>query len=150
MRDPELVTQATARWFAKLSEKAPICPVVASPRRAVLPTTTGLCSCPAGTRAEKKAPPTTGEGRALIHRLAVDPVLRGLIESLQARHTGWDLNKITSTRWPTVADKVADTVEQVEAGKPVTFSWNHVMLKGGASAEIMETICAAASNQPED
>jgi hypothetical protein len=127
---PELVTQATAAMVAKLSEKPDLFLAVAQPGGGPFFRHNGLLFLPAD-EAEKTAE-QLGQAEPLISQLAVDPSLRGLIESLQLGLTGVELNKITLDKMAPVLTTVADTVEQVEAGKPVNFSW-HVLLKGASA-----------------
>ena len=73
----------------------------------------------------------TQAGR-LIQVLAGDPSLRGVLQTLQLGLLGVQGGRITldSMAWPLTL--AANTVEQVNAGKPATFSW-HDLVAGRAS-----------------
>ena len=126
---PELVTQATAALVAKLSEQPDLFRTIAQPGGGLFFRQNGLLFLPVD-EAEKTAA-QLGQAEPIISQLAVDPSLRGLIEALQLGLTGVELNKITLDKMAPLMTTVSETVETVEAGKPVNFSW-HVLLNGAA------------------
>ena len=124
---PELVTQATAALVAKLSQQPDLFLAIAQPGGGPFFRRNGLLFLP--VEEVEKTAQQLGQAEPLISQLAVDPSLRGLLETLQLALTGVEANKITLDKMAPVLTTVADTVEKVQAGKPVNFSW-HVLLNG--------------------
>jgi uncharacterized protein len=126
---PELVTQATAALVAKLSEQPDLFLAIAQPGGGPFFRRNGLLFPP--VEEVEKIAAQLGQAEPLISQLAVDPSLRGLIESLQLGLTGVELNKITLDKMAPLLTTLAETVETVQAGKAVNFSW-HVLLNGAS------------------
>jgi uncharacterized protein len=74
------------------------------------------------------------EGQRLVQVLAGDPSLRGVIQSLQFGLLGVQGGRITldAMTWPMTLG--ADAVENVNAGKPATFSWRELVQGHAATA----------------
>ncbi len=85
----------------------------------------GLMFLPA-EETEKVAGQLT-QAEPLVAQLATDPSLRGLVEVLQMGLTGVELEKITLDAMLRPLTMTADTVEAVQAGKPVNFSWHELL-----------------------
>src|SRR5580704_1076587 len=67
----------------------------------------------------------------LVQTLAGDPSLRGVLQALQFALLGVQGNRLTldDMVWPMTLS--AETIEQVSAGKPASFSW-HELVEGRA------------------
>ena len=65
----------------------------------------------------------------LIHDLAIDPSLRGLISGLEDGLIGIQSNRVKLDDFTRVFNMVADTLERVIAGQPANFSWR-VLIEG--------------------
>jgi uncharacterized protein len=67
------------------------------------------------------------QGTRLVQTLAGDPSLRGVLQALQFALLGVQGNRITldDMEWPLKLS--AETLEQVNAGKPATFSWRELV-----------------------
>src|SRR5262245_57027797 len=72
------------------------------------------------------------EGAPLVNALAADPSIRGLIQGLSFSLLGVQGNRISLDDIAGPYGTIADTLENILAGKPATFSWND-LLKGRAS-----------------
>jgi len=72
------------------------------------------------------------EGAPLVNALAADPSIRGLIQGLSFSLLGVTGNRITFDDLAKPYGTIADTLEEVLAGKPANFSWND-LLKGRPS-----------------
>ena len=88
---------------------------------------TGSCSCP--PRKWSQLTKKLGEAKPLIQALAQDSNLRGLTTALNygligARMKHYSLDDLSGT-----FNMVADTLEEVVAGRPASFSWR-AMLNG--------------------
>ena len=124
---PELATQATAALVGKLSERPDLFLSIQQPGGGEFFRRSGLLFLPVD-EVEKTAV-QLGQAEPVISQLAVDPSMRGLIESLQLGLTGVELDKITLDKMAPTLTTAAETVESVLAGKPINFSW-HVLLNG--------------------
>jgi uncharacterized protein len=65
----------------------------------------------------------------LIHDLAIDPSLRGLISGLEDGLIGIQSNRVKLDDFTRVFNMAADTLERVIAGQPANFSWR-VLIEG--------------------
>jgi hopanoid biosynthesis associated RND transporter like protein HpnN len=72
------------------------------------------------------------EGAPLVNALAADPSIRGLIQGLSFSLLGVQGGRISLDDIARPYGTVADTLENVLAGRPATFSWND-LLKGRPS-----------------
>ena len=73
------------------------------------------------------------KGEALIHDLATDPSLRGLIAGLEDGLLGIGSGDVKLDDFPRVLDAASDTLENVLAGRPASFSWR-VLAQGKPAA----------------
>ena len=78
-----------------------------------------------------------GESAQLIVTLARDPSLRGLTQSLSFVMTGIQGGLLKLDEITKALNGFADTIENVSAGKPVTFSWHELL--NGRTAKADET-----------
>ncbi len=69
------------------------------------------------------------QGEPLIHDLATDPSLRGLISGLEDGLIGVQSKHIALDDLARVFNMASDTLEKVVAGKPASFSWR-VLVEG--------------------
>lgn len=67
------------------------------------------------------------QGTPLIGTLASDPNLRGLGQALTISFMGIQRNQITLNDMSRTLNLAADTIEDVLAGRPATFSWQNLM-----------------------
>ena len=73
------------------------------------------------------------KGEALIHDLATDPSLRGLIAGLEDGLLGIGSGDVKLDDFTHVLDAASDTLENVLAGRPASFSWR-VLAQGKPAA----------------
>ena len=73
------------------------------------------------------------KGEALIHDLATDPSLRGLIAGLEDGLLGIGSGDVKLDDFTRVLDAASDTLENVLAGRPASFSWR-VLAQGKPAA----------------
>ncbi len=67
------------------------------------------------------------QGEALISDLGQDPSLRGLVSAAEDTLIGVNQHKLELDATATLLGKVAQTIEDILAGKPASFSWRAQM-----------------------
>ncbi|MFI5091258.1 MAG: hypothetical protein ACHP7P_14510, partial [Terriglobales bacterium] len=63
------------------------------------------------------------QAEPLIHDLATDPSLRGLVSGIEDGLLGIQSHRVKLDDFTNVFNTASDTLEKVIAGKPVSFSW---------------------------
>jgi uncharacterized protein len=118
---PELADEATAALRQRLSQQKATFPSIQDPAGGPFFAQNGLLFLDTKNLAERMS--TLTQASRLIQVLAGDPSLRGVIQALQFGLLGVQGGRITldAMTWPLTL--AANTVEQVNAGKPASFSW---------------------------
>src|SRR3984885_7986649 len=118
---PELVQEATATLVAKLRQENNYFTSVDETQGNAFFAQNGLLFLP--TEQLQRQTAMLSQAQRLIQVLAADPSLRGTIKALQYGLLGVQSGNLTLNEmvWPLT--QAADTLEQVDAGKPATFSW---------------------------
>jgi uncharacterized protein len=118
---PELADEATAALRQRLSQQQATFPSIQDPAGGPFFAQNGLLFLDTKNLAERMS--TLTQASRLIQVLAGDPSLRGVIQALQFGLLGVQGGRITldAMTWPLTL--AANTVEQVNAGKPASFSW---------------------------
>jgi uncharacterized protein len=127
---PELVDEATSALVAKLEPQKDLFRSIDQPKGGPFFAQNGLLfEDVKDLEPQMKA---LSQAQRLIQVLAGDPSLRGVIQALQFGLLGVQGGQITldNMQWPMTL--AADAVENVNAGKPASFSW-HDMVQGRAS-----------------
>ena len=124
---PELVAEATAALVARLSPQKNFFHSIDEPQGGSFFAQNGLLFAPT----EQLGPQVTmlTQAQRLIQVLAGDPSLRGVLRTLQFGLLGVQSGrlKLDDMVWPLTLG--ADTLDQVNADKPASFSW-HVLVQG--------------------
>src|SRR5579863_4699096 len=128
---PELADEATAALRQRLSQQKSTFPSIQDPAGGPFFAQNGLLFLDTKNLAERMS--TLTQASRLIQVLAGDSSLRGVIQALQFGLLGVQGGRITldAMTWPLTL--AANTVEQVNAGKPASFSWRD-MVQGRASS----------------
>jgi uncharacterized protein len=118
---PELADEATAALRQRLSQQKATFPSIQDPAGGPFFAQNGLLFLDTKNLAERMS--TLTQASRLIQVLAGDSSLRGVIQALQFGLLGVQGGRITldAMTWPLTL--AANTVEQVNAGKPASFSW---------------------------
>ncbi len=118
---PELVQEASAALVAKLSPQKNFFVSIEEQQGSPFFTQNGLLFEPV----EQLEPQmmVMSQAQRLVQVLASDPSLRGVIRALQFGLLGVQSGKVTLDKmvWPLTL--AANTLDQVNANKPATFSW---------------------------
>jgi hopanoid biosynthesis associated RND transporter like protein HpnN len=122
---PELTAQATTALADRLAANKTDFKSIAQPGGGEFFRRNGLLFLPA--EETEKVAGQLEQAEPLVAQLATDPSLRGLVEVLQMGLTGVELEKITLDAMLRPLTMTADTVEAVEANKPVNFSWHELL-----------------------
>jgi hopanoid biosynthesis associated RND transporter like protein HpnN len=124
---PELVQQATAALVARLTPEKKFFGSIEQPQGGAFFAQNGLLF----ESLDQLTPQMGlfGQAQRLVQVLAGDPSLRGVIRALQFGLLGVqsDQLKLDDMVWPLT--RAADTLDQVNANKPASFSWL-VLAKG--------------------
>jgi uncharacterized protein len=126
---PELVDEATGALAQRLSQQKDLFRAIVQPKGGSFFAQNGLLfESPADLAPQLKG---LTQAQRLIQVLAGDPSLRGVIQALQFGLLGAQGGQITldNMTWPMTL--AADTLENVNAGKPASFSW-HELVQGSA------------------
>jgi uncharacterized protein len=124
---PELVQEAAGVLAARLAEQKDLYRSIVQPQGGSFFAQNGLLFLPVD-KLEQQMKLLT-QAQRLIATMAADPSLRGVIRSLQFALLGVQSGKLTldDMKWPLT--RAADTLEQVQANKPASFSWQ-VLVRG--------------------
>ena len=127
---PELVDEATNALVAKLAPQKDLFHSIQQPKGGPFFAQNGLLFEPVKDLEPQMK--VLGQAQRLVQVLAGDPSLRGVIQALQFGLLGVQGGQITldNMQWP--MNLAADAIENVNAGKPASFSW-HEMVQGRAS-----------------
>jgi uncharacterized protein len=127
---PELVQEATAALVAKLRQQKNYFTSVDETQGNQFFAQNGLLFLP--TEQLQRQTAMLSQAQRLIQVMAADPSLRGALKALQYGLLGVQSGNLTLNEmvWPLT--QAADTLEQVNAGKPATFSWQ-VLAQGQAA-----------------
>src|SRR5215212_9042434 len=122
---PELTSQATTALADRLTANKTDFKSTAQPGGGEFFRRNGLLFLPA--EQTEKVAGQLEQAEPLVAQPATDPSLRGLVEVLQMGLTGVELEKITLDAMLRPLTMTADTVEAVQANKPVNFSWHELL-----------------------
>ena len=127
---PELVDEATNALVAKLAPQKDLFHSIQQPKGGPFFAQNGLLFEPVKDLEPQMK--VLGQAQRLVQVLAGDPSLRGVIQALQFGLLGVQGGQLTldNMQWP--MNLAADAIENVNAGKPASFSW-HEMVQGRAS-----------------
>src|SRR6266852_623667 len=120
-RTSELASQATAALIQKLSEQKPLFHSIMEAGGGPFFQKNGLLFLPTPEVVEltKKL----GEAKPIIQSLAQDANLRGLTTALNYGLIGARMNQYSLDDLAGTLNMVADTLDDVIAGRPASFSW---------------------------
>jgi len=126
-RTSELASQATAALIQKLSEQKPLFHSIMEAGGGPFFQKNGLLFLPTPEVVEltKKL----GEAKPIIQSLAQDANLRGLTTALNYGLIGARMNQYSLDDLAGTLNMVVDTLDEVVAGRPASFSWR-AMLNG--------------------
>ncbi len=123
----ELATQAAAALLQKLSDRQDLFRSVVEAGGGPFFRKNGLLFLP--TQEVSQLTKKLGEAKSLIQVLAQDSNLRGLTTALNYSLIGARMKHYTLDDLAGTLNTVADTLEEVIAGRPASFSWR-AMLDG--------------------
>ena len=118
---PELADEATTALRQRLSQQKETFLSIEDPAGGPFFAQNGLLFLDTKDLATRMS--TLTQASRLIQVLAGDPSLRGVIQALQFGLLGVQGGRITLDAMTLPMTLAADTVEQVNAGKPASFSW---------------------------
>ncbi|MGH9808080.1 MAG: MMPL family transporter, partial [Terriglobia bacterium] len=124
---PELTGQATAALTQALAKNKERFREVTQPGGGEFFARNGLLFQSPDELKRSLAPLVQAE--PLIHDLAIDPSLRGLISGLEDGLIGIQSKRIALNDFTRVFDMASDTMEKVISGEPASFSWR-VLVEG--------------------
>ncbi len=127
---PELVDEATNALVAKLAPQKDLFHSIEQPKGGPFFAQNGLLFEPVKDLEPQMK--VLGQAQRLVQVLAGDPSLRGVIQAFQLSLLGVQGGQLTldNMQWP--MNLAADAIENVNAGKPASFSW-HEMVQGRAT-----------------
>ncbi len=127
---PELVDEATRALIKKLSEQKDLFRSIQEPQGGPFFAQNGFLFESTDDLSSQLKMLT--QAQRLVQTLAGDPSLRGVIQALQFGLLGVQGGQITldNMTWPMT--QAANTLDEVNAGKPATFSWRD-LVQGRAS-----------------
>ena len=141
---PELAQGASAALAARLSEQKNLFHSIAEPQGGQFLARNGLLFVPIDQLAQQTT--MLSQAQRLIQVLAADPSLRGAIRGLQFALLGVQSGKLTLDNmvWPLTL--AANTLDQVIANKPASFSWL-VLVQGheGKSGDLLRFLRITAA-----
>jgi uncharacterized protein len=123
----ELVTQATAALIQKLSDQKNLFQSIMEAGGGPFFQRNGLLFLP--TKEVVDLSKKLGEAKPVIQALAQDPNLRGLTTALNYGLIGARMGHYTLDDFAGTMNTVSDTLDEVIAGRPASFSWR-AMLNG--------------------
>ena len=123
----ELATQATAALIQKLSDQKDLFHSIIEAGGGPFFQKNGLLFLP--TEEVVQVTKKLGEAKPVIQALAQDPNLRGLTTALNYGLIGARMKHYTLDDLSGTLNMVADTLDEVIAGRPASFSWR-AMLNG--------------------
>jgi hypothetical protein len=123
----ELVTQATAALIQKLSDQKNLFQSIMEAGGGPFFQRNGLLFLP--TKEVVDLSKKLGEAKPVIQALAQDPNLRGLTTALNYGLIGARMGHYTLDDFAGTMNMVSDTLDEVIAGRPASFSWR-AMLNG--------------------
>jgi hopanoid biosynthesis associated RND transporter like protein HpnN len=126
---PEKVEAATTALVGRLAQQKNVFRNVDEPQGGSFFAENGLLFAPIDALGKQLA--LLQKAQRLVQVLAADPSLRGVIRTLQFGLLGVQSGqlKLDDMVWPLT--RAADTLDQVNAGKPANFSWR-VLVQGQA------------------
>ena len=127
---PELVQEATSALAAQLSQQKNLFRSIEEPQGGSFFAQNGLLFVP--TEQLRQQTQMLTQAQRLIQVLAADPSLRGALRALQFGLLGVQSGKLKldEMQWPLTL--AANTLDEVNAGKPASFSWL-TLVQGHAS-----------------
>jgi len=128
---PELVEQATIKFAEALQARSDLIHTVRQPQSGSFFERNGLLFLP--TEEVRRVADGLARADALIETLAADPSLRGTLDALSFGVMGVERKELKLDDMTRPMTLAADTLEDVLAGRPASFSWR--VLAGGKPAE---------------
>jgi hopanoid biosynthesis associated RND transporter like protein HpnN len=125
---PELVEQATAALATRLAPQKNFFAYVEEPQGGAFFAQNGLLF--ENTAQIEPQMTAMAQARRLIEVLAADPSLRGVIRALQFGLLGVQSSKLTLDQMAHTFTQASNTLDQVFADKPASFSWQ-ALAQGG-------------------
>jgi hopanoid biosynthesis associated RND transporter like protein HpnN len=122
---PELVDEATSALAQRLSRQKDLFRSIQQPGAGPFFAQSGLLFLSTKDLDDRLQGLT--QGTRLVQTLAGDPSLHGVLQALQFALLGVQGNRLTleDMEWPLTL--AAETIEQVNAGKPASFSWRELV-----------------------
>ncbi len=124
---PELASQATAAVVARLAEHKDLLPYVSEAGGGPFFEKNGLLFLPTNEVLETTR--KLAAAKPILQSLVQEPNLRGLSTALNYGLLGVRTKRFTLDDLSVTLNMVSDTLDDVIAGRPATFSW-HAMLNG--------------------
>jgi hopanoid biosynthesis associated RND transporter like protein HpnN len=121
----ELAGQAATLLGQKLAEQKTVFHSVQEPGSSPLFVRNGLLFLP--TKDLEGATGALAEAEPVVKVLVTDPSLRGLVQALAYVMAGIQVNRITLDDTARALNMVDNTLENVLAGRPASFSWRELM-----------------------
>jgi hopanoid biosynthesis associated RND transporter like protein HpnN len=128
---PELVEQAATRLAEALQGRRDLIRAVRQPQSGSFFERNGLLFLP--TEEVQRVTDGLTRADALLETLAIDPSLRGTLDALAFGLTGVERKELKLDDMTRPMTLAADTVDDVLAGRPASFSWR--VLASGKPAE---------------
>jgi hopanoid biosynthesis associated RND transporter like protein HpnN len=127
-KTPELAEQAAAALTARLTTEGPLFSSIERPDATPFFKQNGLLFLSAKDVQSNMAKLISAQ--PFLGPLATDPSLRGLTTTLSTFATGLAAGQASVQDLQTPASKLADALQDIEAGKPAFFSWETLVAAG--------------------
>jgi len=127
-KTPELAEESAAALADRLAHEGPLFTSIERPDASAFWRQSGLLFLPAADVKANMAKLISAQ--PFLGPLASDPSLRGLMSTLSTFATGLAAGQASVQDLQAPASRLADALEQIEAGKPAFFSWQTLVTAG--------------------
>jgi len=127
-KTPELAEESAAALADRLTHEGPLFTSVDRPDASAFWRQSGLLFLPAADVKANTAKLISAQ--PFLGPLAADPSLRGLMSTLSTFATGLAAGQTSVQDLQAPASRLADALEQIEAGQPAFFSWQTLVAAG--------------------
>ena len=127
-KTPELAEESAAALADRLAKEGPLFTSIQRPDATAFWRQSGLLFLPAKDVQANMAKLISAQ--PFLGPLASDPSLRGLMSTLSTFATGLAAGQASVQDLQAPAARLADALEQIEAGKPAFFSWQTLVTAG--------------------